>query len=78
MKTLMILNMKTIEQKKKMDGKTTKYYYYDSNKQSIVTIPISMAKGLNWGHQDEINILIEVVNGQKGLFLFKKEHTKTD
>lgn len=56
-----------------MNGKTTKYYYYDSNKQSIVTIPISMAKGLNWEHQNEINVLFETKDGQKGLFLFKKE-----
>lgn len=56
-----------------MDGKATKYYYYDSNKQSIVTIPISIAKSLNWEHLNEINIIIEVVNGQKGIFLFKKE-----
>lgn len=56
-----------------MDGKITKYYYYDSNKQSIITIPISMAKGLNWEHQNEINIVFDVKNGNKGLFLWKKE-----
>ena len=61
-----------------MDGKETKYYYYDSNKQSIVTIPISMAKGLNWGHQDKINVLFKTIDGQSGLFLFKKEEKKKE
>ncbi len=56
-----------------MNGKTTTYLFYESNKQSIITIPVSMAKGLNWKHKDEINIVFEVRDGQKGLFLFKKE-----
>ena len=38
-----------------------------------VTIPIALAKALNWNHQDEIRIIIDVKMNQKGLFLFKKE-----
>ena len=56
-----------------MKGKTTKYYFYEKNKQSIVTIPVSIAKGLNWEHLDKIEVIIEVMNGNKGIFLFKKE-----
>ena len=58
---------------KKMNGKTVKYQYYDSNKRSFITVPRAMAEGLNWKHKDDINIVIEVLNGNKGLFLFKKE-----
>ncbi len=56
-----------------MNGETVKYLYYDSSKRSILTIPVTFARGLNWEHKDEINIIFEAKNGQKGLFLFKKE-----
>lgn len=59
-----------------MSGETTKYYKFDKSGSGRITIPISMAKGLNWGHKDEINILIKTINGQIGLFLFKKEEEK--
>ena len=56
-----------------MNGKTTKYYYNEKNKQSTVTIPVSIAKSLNWENKDEINVLFEVKEGKKGIFLFKKD-----
>ena len=34
---------------------------------------ISLAKALNWVHDDELNVIVEVVDGQKGLFFFKKD-----
>jgi len=34
---------------------------------------IIMAKGLNWKHKDELTIIFDVKDGNKGLFLFKKE-----
>ena len=52
-----------------MNGKTTKYYYNEKNKQSTVTIPVSIAKSLNWENKDEINVLFEVKEGKKGIFL---------
>lgn len=55
-----------------MKGKITKYYKYESSGSGTVTIPIALAEALNWEHQDEIGIVIEVKNGKKGLFLFKK------
>jgi len=39
----------------------------------IIFIPNAMAECLSWNHKDDINITIEVIDGQKGLFLFKKE-----
>jgi len=57
----------------KMNGETTKYYKFKNSGSGRLTIPISMAKGLNWEHKDEINVLIKTFDGQPGLFLFKKE-----
>ena len=61
-----------------MNGYTSKYLYYKSNKNSIITIPrpIIEANNLNWDHKDEIGIIIKEINGQKGLFLWKRENTK--
>ncbi len=58
-----------------MNGYPVKYLYYESNKKSILTIPraILEAANLNWNHKDEINLVIKTINGQKGLFLYKKE-----
>jgi len=55
-----------------MNGELTKYYKYDSSGSGSDTIPIALAKALNWEHQDEIGIIIDVKNDNKGLFLFKK------
>ena len=54
-----------------MNGKITKYYEYEKTS-GRVNIPKSVAQMLNWNHEDTISITIEVINGQKGLFLFKK------
>jgi len=56
-----------------MDGETVKYQYYPANKRSFITIPVSMARGLNWLHGDDIGIVIDIKDTKKGLFLFKKE-----
>ena len=61
-----------------MNGYTSKYLYYKSNKNSIITIPrpIIEANNLNWEPGDNIGIIVETMNGNKGLFLFKKEKEK--
>lgn len=56
-----------------MNGYTSKYLFYKSNKQSIITIPLGIAKSLNWNHKDDINMVYEVINGMKGVFLYKKD-----
>ena len=38
--------------------------------------PIIEANNLNWEHKDEIGIIVEARNGQKGLFLWKREEEK--
>jgi len=54
-------------------GYTSKYLHYKANNQSQITIPRPIIEGinLNWHHKDIVNIEIKVIDGQKGLFLFK-------
>lgn len=56
-----------------MNGETVKYHYYESNKRSFITIPVAMARGLNWKHDDKIGIIIKIMDGKKGLFIWKRE-----
>ena len=58
-----------------MDGKTAKYHKYKGSSGKI-SIPNSIAESLNWDHKDDIGIIIEVKNGNKGLFLWKREENK--
>ena len=62
----------------KVNGHPTKYLFYESNKKSIVTVPRAIidAANLNWNHQDQINIIVKTIDGQQGLFLFKKSSKK--
>ena len=63
----------------KLNGHPTKYLFYESNKKSVVTIPRAIidAANLNWNHQDQINIIVKTIEGQQGLFLFKKLNKKS-
>lgn len=54
----------------KKDGKITKFYNYDKTSGRI-NIPDAIADLLNWVKNDVMTI--EIINGRKGLFLFKKE-----
>ncbi len=44
----------------------------------MVTIPraILEASNLNWEHKDEINLVTKTIDGQEGIFLFKKKVKK--
>ena len=59
---------------RKMNGNTTKYYYYEKSGSGRINIPIALARDLGFEHKDDIQIVIQTINGQKGLFLFKKEN----
>ena len=48
-----------------MNGQTTKYYYHKDSKQSRLSIPVSIARSLNWKKGDEIHIKFEVINEKK-------------
>ncbi len=63
---IIFLNMR------KMDGKTVKYHKYKGSSGKI-SIPNSIAESLNWNHKNNIGIIIDIRNGQKGLFLWKRE-----
>lgn len=71
----MLCNYNNIENLIDMDGYTVNYLYYEESKRSIITIPRSIieAENMNWEHKSEIKILVKEIDGQKGLFLFKKE-----
>ncbi len=58
-----------------MNGYKAKYLYYEANKQSMVTIPKAIldANNLNWKSKDDVYILYKEIEGQSGLFLFKKK-----
>ncbi|MBN1800695.1 MAG: hypothetical protein JW891_04270 [Candidatus Lokiarchaeota archaeon] len=55
-----------------MNGETTKFYTYQ-NTSGRVNIPLSVAKVLNWNHKDELGIVLKTIEGQTGLFLYKKD-----
>ena len=61
-----------------MNGYPVKYLFYESNKKSMVTIPraILEANNLNWSHGEEIKLVVKTIDGQPGIFLFKKEENK--
>jgi len=56
-----------------MDGDTTKYYKFEKSGSGRVTIPVRVAKALNWEHDNKIGIIINTIDGQQGLFLWKRE-----
>ena len=55
-----------------MNGETGKYHKYEGSSGKI-SIPTSVAKSLNWGHKDDIGIIIKNIDGKQGLFLWKRE-----
>lgn len=58
-----------------MTGYSVKYLFYEETGKSTITIPraIIEANKLDWKHKEEVNIVVEEINGKKGIFLFKKE-----
>ena len=56
----------------KIEGKITRFYNYEKTSGRI-NVPNIFSEMLGWEHNNEIIMNIEIVNGQKGLFLFKKK-----
>ena len=56
-----------------MNGSTSKYRKYEGKGSGEITIPIAIARALNWKDRDEISIIFETRNDKKGIFLSKKE-----
>lgn len=59
-----------------MNGNITKYYFYEKSGSGRVNIPIALARDLGFEHKDDINIVIQTIDGKKGLFLWKRENKK--
>ena len=58
-----------------MNGETVKYHKYEGSSGKI-SIPISVAKSLNWSHKDDLGIIIKLIDGKQGLFIWKREKEK--
>jgi len=58
-----------------MDGHLTKYLFYEKTGKSQVTIPRKLLEieKVSWDHNDDVYIVKKTIEGQEGLFLFKKD-----
>lgn len=56
-----------------MNGNSGKYYHYEGSGSGRINIPIAIARDLGFHHKDDIIMVTKTIDGQKGLFLFKKE-----
>lgn len=56
-----------------MAGHPVNYRFYEDKGISRVTIPraIIEASKLDWKDTDELKIVVETINGNKGLFIYK-------
>ena len=70
-----VANSKIIQEKQGiiLEIKSTKYLKGENSEAGSVIIPLFIANAINWSHGDEINIIFDNKNNQKGIFLFKKE-----
>lgn len=55
-----------------MNGETTKFYQYEKTSGRI-NVPVSISKALNWEHKDSMGMIIKTIDGQTGLFIWKRE-----
>jgi len=57
-----------------MNGHKVNYLHYEDSGKSIITIPRAVLEAnlLSWKNKDTINLIVKTIDGQKGLFLFKK------
>lgn len=55
-------------------GHPSIYRYYEKNKQSLITIPRAIIEtaNLNWQHKDNVAVLYNEFENQKGFFVFKE------
>jgi hypothetical protein len=56
-----------------MSGRPVKYRKYENKGSGEIYIPISVTDALKWVNGDELLLTIEVVDGIKGIFLYKKK-----
>lgn len=56
-----------------MNGNIGKYYYYEGSGSGRLNIPIAIARDLGFNHKDDVFMFTKTIDGQKGLFLFKRK-----
>ena len=61
--------------KRLINKKQTKYLFYKKTKRSIITIPRGTLyhNGFDWSHKDGIKIAVKAIDGEKSIFLWKRE-----
>ncbi|MEJ2248094.1 MAG: hypothetical protein P8Y97_00355 [Candidatus Lokiarchaeota archaeon] len=55
----------------KANGEKVRFRLRKGKNSSLITIPISIAKALQWENGDQINLIFTTYNDKKGLFLYK-------
>ena len=55
-----------------MSGRIVQYKKHEKQGSGRIFVPVSIAQALKWEHGDELNLTIEIIDEQKGIFLCKK------
>lgn len=61
-------------EEKIMSGRAVKYKKYEKKGSGEIYIPISVTEALKWVDGDELMLTIEVIDGNQGIFLYKKKN----
>ena len=58
-----------------MDGHLTKYLFYEKTGKSQITIPRKFmeVEKIDWEPNDDLYLVVKIIEGRKGIFVFKKE-----
>jgi bifunctional DNA-binding transcriptional regulator/antitoxin component of YhaV-PrlF toxin-antitoxin module len=56
-----------------MSGRIVQYKKHEKQGSGRIFVPVSIAQALKWEDGDELNLTIEIIGEQKGIFLCKKK-----
>ena len=57
-----------------MSGRIVRYKKYDKQGSGLIFVPVSIVQALKWEDGDDLNLTIEIIDEQKGIFLCKKKN----
>jgi len=55
-----------------MNGNIAKFYFYEGSGSGRINIPIALARDLGFQNKDNLIISVQIIDGQKGVFIYKK------
>ena len=61
-----------------MSGRIIRYKKHEKQGSGRIFVPVSIAQALKWEDGDGLNLTIEIIDGQKGIFLCKKRTTENN